>query len=138
MFIINGEVVQGLQAAGRVTLLLQFPHFERVLPDFHGYHPATLNLRLDRGLRIETADRETWYDWAGPPGELFGFLKILIEYPVGGPLRPGWIYIPHGSPHYGNPFLVEVISQKIEGIVYGSLCRIHISRGKSVSGVLVV
>lgn len=130
--------MKGLQAAGRDTLPKQIHHFESVLPDFKGCHPATINLRLDRELRIENPDYETRFEWTGPPGEVFGFLKIGLEFPVGAPLQPAWIYIPHDSPHFGIHSQAEVISQKIEGISYGSLCRVHILRGRLESEVLIV
>jgi hypothetical protein len=135
---IDGVVVQGLRAAGAVTLPRQKDHFEIVIPEMRGCHWATINLRLQLPLFIETPDHETEFNWGGSRPEKFGFLKIQIEFPVGGALSTGWVYIPHDSPHFGEPFLVEVITEKIEGLTYGSTCRIHLLRGRVEGDWIVV
>jgi len=134
---IDGVVVQGLRAAGADTLPRQEGHFKSVIPEMKGCHWATINLQLQRPLLVENPDHQTEFDWGAARPETFSFVKIQLEFPIGGPIRTAWIYIPHDSPHFGKPFLVEVITEKIEGLTYGSLCRIHVRRGR-VEGDWVV
>jgi len=138
MILVSGEVVKGLQAAAKHTLPSQISHFEKVIPDLKGCYLGTINLKLEKAVRVENPDLETRCEWAGPPGELFGFLEVGLEFPFGSRPRRAWIYIPHCSPHYGNPFQVEVISEKVEGLGYGSRCQIHISRGTIELDTVVV
>ena len=49
---IDGVVIQGLQAAGLQTLVRQMPHFQTVIPEMKGLHPATINLQLEGALRM--------------------------------------------------------------------------------------
>ncbi len=137
-FSIDGMVIQGIQAAGRFTLACQMPHFQAVNSEFRGLHPATINLQLEGALRIDNPDFSTEYAWAGPIPEKFSFLQIALEFPTGTKHRSSWIYIPHGSPHFGKRCQVEIITDKIEGLTYGSRCRIHIPRGRLEPGLIVV
>lgn len=134
---IEGEVVKGLQAAGRPeqgTLALQKPCFEEAFPEMRGawLHWATINLKLGLPMHIVKFDLETKCAWQGlgVEPEKFGFLRIEIEFPISGQRRPAFCYVPHNSPHFSNPYVVEVLTSKIEGIEYGVHCLIHIPRAQ--------
>lgn len=134
---ILAEVVRDL-GAGSITIPMQMVHFVTLVPEFKGCYGATLNLRLENPLRIDNPDLVTEYDWNGAGPEKFSFLRIGLEFPVGGvPHRP-WIYIPHASPHFGNRFQIEVLAARIEGISYGARCRVLIPRAKVESDIVVV
>jgi hypothetical protein len=137
-FSIDGMVIQGLQAAGRSTLVRQMPHFQSVRPEMRGLHPATINLQLEGALRIDNPDFSTEYAWYRPTPEKFSFLYITLEFPIGSAHRSAWIYVPHESPHLSKRCQVEIISEKIEGLIYGSRCRIHVPRGRLETGLIVV
>jgi hypothetical protein len=137
-FVINGVVVQGLGAAAK-TLAIQIPLIEEEFPEIRCCHRASINIQLKNALRIEDPDYTTGpIPWAGPPGEVFGFLRILLEYPAGATSKRAWIYIPHDSPHRNNRCHVEVIAERMQHIAYGSRCRIHIERGRDDFDMIVV
>jgi hypothetical protein len=138
MFTIEGTVIPGLGAAGLMTVVRQMPHFEAVIPEMKGFHPATINLQLDGALRIDTPDRQTDLAWSGPKPERFSFLRIGLEFPIGNTALDAWIYVPHDSPHFGKRCQVEIIAPKISGLSYGSRCRVQIHRGRTVPGLIIV
>jgi len=130
-FVINGVVVQGLRAATR-TLDFQIPLIEKEFPEIGCCKRGSINIQLKNALRIEKPDHTTGpIPWAGPPGEIFSFLRILLECPVGSDPQPAWIYVPHDSPHRDNRCQVEVIAPPIQHISYGSQCIIHLERGRN-------
>ena len=135
---IDGTVAQGLQAAGAQTLPRQKDHFEHVIPAMKNFcHWATINVRLQRPILVITPDHQTQFDWGAGRPETFSFVEIQLEFPIGGARHNAWIYIPHDSPHFSDSSLAEVITKKIEGLTYGSECRIHLARGH-VQGSLIV
>lgn len=128
MITIKGVVVRGLGDANK-TLKIQMPYFSGLIPEVKDCHCASINLQLEQGLRVFNPDFLTPpIPWAGPPGEVFSFLRIGFEAPIGRSSRPAWIYIPHGSPHYRDPFHIEVITRYIESIAYGVYCQVHIQK----------
>lgn len=140
-FDINGVVVQGLGAA-TTTLDLQIPLIEKEFPEIGSCGSCkrgSINIQLKNALRIENPDHTTRpIVWAGLPGEVFSFLRILLEYPIGANPTRAWIYIPHGSPHRNNRCQVEVIAKPMQDLAYGSRCRIHIERGRDDFDMIVV
>jgi hypothetical protein len=137
-FVINGVVVQGLGAATN-TLALQIPLIEKEFPEIGCCQRGSINIQLKNALRIEKPDHTTGLiPWAGPPGEIFSFLRILLECPVGATPTRAWTYIPHDSPHRNNRCQVEVIAEPIQNLAYGSQCRIHIERGRDDFDMIVV
>src|SRR5216683_3183519 len=106
MTTVRGTIVTGIGAAA-LTLKLQMPYFAKLFPEVKDCHLASINLEMEQGLRIFNPDFETpSIPWAGGGGEKFSFLRIAFEGPIGSPHRRAWIYIPHGSPHYYNPFSI--------------------------------
>jgi len=137
-FVINGVVVQGLRAATR-TLELQIPLIEKEFPEIGSCRRSSINIQLKNALRIEKPDHTTGpILWAGPPGEIFSFLRVSLEFPIGAGPKRAWIYVPHDSPHRNNRCQVEVICPPIQNLGYGSQCRIHIEQGRDDFDMIVV
>ena|SRR5208283_3168177 len=134
---ILAEVVRGLGAAS-ITIRMQRAHFESLIPEMKACHNGTINLRLEKPVRIDNPDRVTDYDWGGGGPERFGILRIGLEFPIGGVAYPAWVYIPYGSPHLHDRFQIEVLAARIEGISYGVRCRVLIPRAKVENGIVVV
>ncbi len=135
---IKGTVVRGIGAA-TLTLKLQMPYFAKIVPEIKDCHLASINLEMEQGLRIFNPDFTTPpIPWAGEPGERFSFLKVGFAYPVGSPHRRAWIYIPHGSPHYYNPFCIEIITEFIRGLSYGAVCQVQIPKLNREAILLVI
>lgn len=135
---VKGIVVKGIGAA-TLTLKYQMPYFVHLFPEIKDCHLASINLDMEQGLRFFNADLETPpIPWAGGGGERFSFVRIAFEGPIAAPQRRAWIYIPHGSPHYYNPFKIEVITEQIRNIAYGVTCQIHISKPHRQADLLVV
>jgi hypothetical protein len=136
---LDGQVIRGLGFARDVSIPAQMPCFEKVIPEIKGSYHGTINLCLPRPLRIVYPDQLIPCAWqVGAVPELFGFLKISIEFPIGGEPKQAWIYIPYNSPHLNNRYQVEIISQEIKGLEYGSRCRINLPRGNEDSESIVV
>ena len=138
MISVVGTVTEGLRAASGFTIAAQMPFFVKKIPEMATSYCGTINLRLEEQVRIDDPDHEIFCMWAGPPGEMFGFLEITVEFPIGTEPRRAWIYIPHDSPHRGNRFQLEIISQTIVGLTYGSRCRISLPRGHVEADCIVV
>jgi hypothetical protein len=141
MLSVDGTVMRGLGFASTCSIAAQMPCFEKEIAELKDIYFGTINLLLDNQLRIENPDREIDCIWRAPMGyvrEVFGFLEITIEFPIGGEPRQAWIYIPHDSPHRGNRFQVEILSKKIEGLTYDLRCRIYLPRGNTESGCIVL
>jgi hypothetical protein len=138
MIAIRGKVAKGLGAATS-TLALQMPFFADLFPEIRGCHLGSINIDLEQGLRVFNPDfRTPPIPWAGGNGEIFSFLRIGLEIPIGSDSRLAWIYIPHSSPHYYNPLTIEVIAQWIEGVTRGTICQIHISKPHGQGGLVIV
>jgi hypothetical protein len=134
---ILAEVVRGLGAASS-TIPRQRVRFEELVPEMKVCYDGTMNLRLEKPLRIDNPDHVTDYNWGGGRPERFGILRIGLEFPVGGVAYPAWVYIPHGSPHFFDRFQIEVLAARIEGISYGVRCRVLIPRARVEGGIVVV
>jgi hypothetical protein len=133
----EGRVVRGCQV-GQQTLAKQIPLIAPEFPEIEKCHRGSMNVELECGLGIIKHDHETGLIlWEGLPGEQFGFLRIRLELPIGGPQHTAWIYTPYNSPHRQNRRQVEVIADKIENVQNGSQCRIHIPLRNLDSSALV-
>jgi hypothetical protein len=110
---ISGRIIRGY---GWATGYLgkQIPLIAKEFPEIRRCHRGSINVRLDRALRIKRPDFVTSeIDW-GVMREVFHFTRIELEIPGKKPRRyKAWIYGPQNSPHRGDPFHVEVIAQKI-------------------------
>jgi hypothetical protein len=136
--VINGTIKRGLGAAS-TTVKLQLEQLARVYPPIARVHAGTINVQLERPLRVNnpsfTSEPIRWHPHAL---ERFSFLEIEFECPSGAPRREAWIYIPHNSPHRPNLFIAEVLAEKIEGVQPDMACRILINHPHHQSEVIIV
>jgi hypothetical protein len=135
---IDGTVVRGFQVA-RETLEKQIPLVAAEFPEIQYCYRGSINLKLECGLRIDHPDHRTRpIDWGDPTPEVFGFLRVSIQFPCDGPAFRAWIYVPYNSPHLSDPSHVEIIAEQISGIEYGALCRLQIPTGRYESFAIAV
>jgi hypothetical protein len=133
-----GVIVQGYGAA-TFNLEKQIPLIAREFPEITDCHRGSMNVWLNRSLRVDHPDHHTGaIDWGDPnPGE-FGIHRVSIQFAPDGPVYRAWLYIPYNSPHYQYRDRIEVIAEKIPGIRYGLACQLNIPAGRSESDDLVV
>ena len=126
---IDGRIIRGFSWATKY-LKTQIPLIARQFPEIARCHRGSINVLLDKPLRIHKPDFITReIDW-GVMKEVFHFTRIRFALlPRTGRPRThkAWIYGPQNSPHRGNVFYVEVITRKID---LGRIkrCRICIDR----------
>ena len=112
-------------------LIWQFPELKNI-------YTATINLRLDRALRISKFERTTlpipWWDVDNSRAgfrheERFSILPIMFEYPVDAPTKEAWIFVSHCSQYFQRAQMitglfrfeeVEVVTERIDGLVTGN------------------
>jgi hypothetical protein len=118
MLYLHGKIIHGLGLATGY-LAMQIPLIARRFPEIRDCHFGSINLRLDKPVRIVRPDHTTReIDW-GVMKEIFDFTRVTIE-----PLKKrmgrnrkyrAWIYGPRNSPHRGDAFHLEIIvDQKID------------------------
>jgi hypothetical protein len=138
--IIEATIFQGARVATK-NLRHQLPELIKQFPEIANIHPSSINVLLGKPLgkppQIETLHIQKWdyvttpIRWwdAGPnryQTEVFGFLKIGFEYPLGGTVTPAWIIDCHNSQAHGQPQFYEIIAEHIGGVSYFQPCRIHV------------
>jgi hypothetical protein len=104
-------------------------------PVIIGIHPGSINVRLDQPLNklnwaYVTNPSIYWWD-EGPNRiltETFGFLEIKFEYRLGGGLYRAWLFDCYNSAWHASPCDFEIISERIDGVSFGQLCRVHLPR----------
>jgi hypothetical protein len=137
---IEGRIVRGF---GWATGFLkkQIPLICREFPEIARCHRGSINVRLNRPLRIRRPDFVTTkIDW-GEQQEIFHFTRIQFQLLPRGK-KPGrwvnaWIYGPQNSPHRPDPFYIEVIARKLD-LVQSKRCRIRIDRRVRVVPLTIV
>jgi hypothetical protein len=136
---IDGIVVRGFGAASS-NLSKQIPLIAKEFPEIEGCHLGSINIKLERGLRVANPNHRTHpIAWGDPNPEVFEFLRISIHLPPDGPAFRAWIYIPLNSPHFSNPNQVEVVAaQEIPGVFCGSSCRLQIPWARANPSDLLV
>jgi hypothetical protein len=101
------------------------PHLVWQFPDIKDIYPGSINVSLEKPLRILTYDYTTlptpcWDADDRNPGrwvsERFGFLEIKFEYPVGGPPHRAWFFDCHNLAYHNDPVRFEIISEKIDNL----------------------
>ena len=110
------------------TLARQLPLIGREFPEVNACHPGTINLQLERPLRLLCPDHRTaplaWTP-SGRSTEVFDLLRIELEF-AGMPARvPAWLYVAHGSAHRQTPRVHEVIAGRLDLAGAGS-CRLYL------------
>lgn len=140
---IDATVVRGHQIASGTTasspypagtIALQKPHFKALGLDLSACYDGTLNLQLDaKSFSIKHADycfeNLRWIDGVNP--ETFSFVACQIE--CGEKCHPAWIYYPHPdtkTQHFQPDNLIEVLTEKIADISYGSRLALHYDHRK--------
>jgi hypothetical protein len=128
---VSGIVVEGHRVASGPSKEYPYGSLERQKPffkagglDLERFFPGTLNISI-APLRFEmvkpayTFRQITWTDLHPP--EDFSFSPCRVRYR--GSEHEGYVYYPHPETkirHFQNPSLIEVITDKIPGIVYGA------------------
>jgi len=137
--IIEGTIIKGFGVANK-NIPFQMPHLVRQFPDIKNIYPGSINVSLEKPLRILAYDYTTlptpWWDVDGRnPGrwvsERFGFLEIKLEYPLGGPTHRAWFFDCHNSAYHDDHFRFEIISEKIDNLSNGQRCKVYIEKSKA-------
>lgn len=128
--IVSGTIVRGLRAASK-TLVMQWQTLERHVPRLENCEKRTINVQLDNPLIIEHPDISFFVEWGGRI-ETIHMLETLFEYPLGGTVHTVWIYRANNSRHSSNPFHVELLAKKIDGVETWGKCKLHLTRAKAV------
>jgi hypothetical protein len=137
---------EGGQGLARQNYTVMIPEIAKDFPVVKdcGKH-GTINVRrLNPPLRKSFADhwtpRITWHPIAGrneigeARREIFGFIKIKFEYPLGGQAYDAWVILPEGHrASYSENAGVEIISETlIPDVRRGAACAIYIDHKPSV------
>lgn len=132
MKIISGKIQGGYKAA-TPNLHWQMPYFLQYIPELANCHKGTINVKLEESIRNVPYDCETepieWYPGRPDIKEVFRFTKIGFEIIGLNDRHPteAWIYDPLNSPNRADPFLVEVLTHKLD---FGELrlCKVHLHK----------
>lgn len=144
-----GATVQRGAGVANNNVKYQLPQLISVFPELKSIYTATINLRLDKPLHILKFDRTAfirWWDVAfGRVGfwhrELFSILPIRFEYPVNQPSKTAWLFVSHHSSYFQKAKTiigrfrfgdVEVVTEKIDGLMYGQRCKIHVEKADDI------
>lgn len=118
------------------------PHLVWQLPELKNIYTATINLLLDTPLRISKFERTTlpipWWDVDDSrPGfwheERFSILPIMFEYPINTPSKVAWLFASHDSAYFHDPDRFEVVTEKIDGLLTGQRCIIHVEKNPDIN-----
>jgi hypothetical protein len=127
---IGGMTCNNLGQASR-NLKTQLPLIATTFPEVEPAHRGTINIRLDQGLIVSNPDHCTpRLDWhpAHSPGEVFHFLRIRFEHPIGSTPIAAWLYLPQNSPHRKDVCLHGVLGPWIAIGKAPQKALIHIDR----------
>jgi len=140
---INGESLQGIGGA-HVALALQLPFLVSRFPVLAGCHPGTLNIQLDQPLRVANPNFVSppirWHPQHQPP-EIFSFIEVSLDLPLGSSRGRAWICIPFHSPHFHNVYQVELIAPFIADLAataVGTRCCIHIPKPHTTRALIII
>lgn len=122
------------------TLRQQMPHFAERGLDLGGFHAGTINVDVaPRSFRLIEGDhtfREVRWTDRIPP-EDFSFGECAIEFQ--GSRYPALIYWSHPetkTENYQSPSIAEILTEKIEGIMPGLPCVLHVHSSQVESSEL--
>ena len=130
---IHGTIKQGFGTATRCTRI-QKPHFKKLgLPLAQELKAGTLNLDTSP-LEFEILNFDYFYEdveWDENRFETFGFIDIE-EIIYNGQVfkKPGYIYVPHGSRHFGEKSFMEIIAKEINSTQYENDLGLVVEEGK--------
>ena len=126
MITLTGIVTKGLRGA-TTSFQKQLAFFD--LPGIKALQNGSINLNIAPWtFSIKKFDYLFPHiEWEPDRIEDFGFINVSnITYRGLSYDQPGYIYIPHGNPHFSDPSLLEIICIPIPKIYYGSLIQITI------------
>jgi hypothetical protein len=138
---INATILRGFGAAAK-SLKLQMPHLIWQFPELDRIHTATINIQLEKPLRILKLERTTpplpWWDIGqADPGhwhiEQFSIVPIRFEFPVGAAAKQAWFFIAHDAAIFRNPLHYEVVTEHIPEVAPNKKCKIHIEKSPNIS-----
>lgn len=130
--IISGIITNGLGVAVQ-TIDQQRPFFkERGLKNLDQLQNGTINIDISP-KKFSILSFDYFYkniNWESKGTEDFGFIEIKeIKY-NGKIYSPGYIYIPHNSPHFSNTSHLEVVAVTIPDIDSGHPIELLVNDGK--------
>jgi hypothetical protein len=134
--VISATVLRGFGVASK-NIKFQMPHLIWQFPELKNIYPATINLSLDIPLHISKFERTTlpipWWDVDNSSKgswhiERFSILPIRLEYPINVPTKEAWLFASHDSAYFNDPHRFEVVTEKIDGLVTGQPCKIHVGK----------
>lgn len=132
--VVRGRVKKGLGLASGV-LAKQIPHFvSRELPRIKKLYQGTLNISI-RPREINYSSYDYFFNrvrYENNFSENIGFIKIH-KMRIGPTyyFQPGYIYIPHGSPHYENGSVIELLVQHISGIKTNTVVELWVNSNRA-------
>ena len=117
MFTINGTIICNGYGRASSALKIQIPLISKIVPEIQSMHPGTINVQLENPLSVARFDEEV-KDLEWRPGYIESFGIVRAEFlPEGKKFKspvPCLLYFPSTSPHRLNPFMVEVITEKLD------------------------
>jgi hypothetical protein len=146
--VIAATIQRGARVASK-NVKDQLPRLISHFPELKNIYTATINLRLDEPLHVSRLERTTFVQWwdvdEGREGfwhpERFSILPIMFEYPIDNPSKDAWLYVSHHSNYFAKAQTVsgrfrfeevEIVTGKINGLVYGQRCKIHIEKTEDI------
>lgn len=102
------------------TVFRQFPFFiEAGVPGIEGMYPGTINVDISpREFSITAPDHKITCEWIEGVRETFWLTSATLTYKGG--VHAAYIYYPCISEqHVARNHMVEIITERIEGIAYG-------------------
>jgi DNA end-binding protein Ku len=135
--------VRGFGMASK-NVKFQMPHLIWQFPELRDIHTATINVQLEKPLRITKYERTTlplpWWDadvnnsdsgrWHV---EQFSILPIKFEFPVKAPTKEAWLFVAHDSATFRSAYHYEIVTVKIDKLMPGAVCKIHIVKTDGIS-----
>ena len=133
MIEIRGKRTRGLGQASE-TIQAQLPGIVLEFPEVASCHHGTINVKLEYPLLIMAPDHRTkpipWAYRGTPVVEVFDFLRLELEAPIGAVRRAAWLYISHGTAHRLNPRMHEILAPTIVDLPDECECILRIDRPK--------
>jgi hypothetical protein len=134
--VISATIQRGFGVASK-NIKSQLPHLVQIFPELKNIYTASINILLDKPLHIAKLERTTpiiqWWD-ADSSGkgfwhpEQFSIVPIKFEYPVNTATKEAWLLVCHDSAYFRDPLRFEVVTEKLNGLMPGQQCKIHIQK----------
>ena len=127
--IASGQAPDSPYPAGSIKM--QKPFFHRLGLDLDNFFEGTLNISIrPYTFRLRQAQHTfPLVEWTNlHPPETFSFSACQVQY--GHRFYQGWVYYPHPETkrtHFQDPGLVEVITQFIPALGYGSMVQVALN-----------